>query len=487
MAIPGQSLTLRDPGLGLVEQSGNLLVFLGCAEKGSTSEVKSFSSPAAVVDEYGHGPLPEMLCHVLSVAGGPVYACRLSGTTAGTASSVTKSAAGSSTGEITLAGAPFDRYQAIVEIMATGTVGTATFRYSLDNGKTYSETINVPSGGDYEIDGTNLTVTFTPGAGAVFFEQGDTHTFTTAAPHYSTTEMATGVTNIRTYLSTSPGFAFDALILVGRNATGSGAATMFGALSTHMATLASAYSYMRALMDAGSGDTRANVKSAFASVADARIGIVYGDAVTASGKPFAGFGSPLMPALVTAAARAKGTPNGETVISTDLARVATGPLTGVTAISHDEFVTEEMDSAKVSTTRTFPMSAGYFLTNLRLKSPTGSDFLYWQHGRIMDVACRTVALAQIQFISAGFATNDDGTIAEFEAKRLEAIVNEKLTVALMDPKNAEGRQGHVSAFRYRVNRTNNVQASNTLMSSVAIRPLFYAKTIETELGFAVNV
>lgn len=482
MAIPGQTLTLRDPGLGLGEQGENNFVFLGCSSSGSITEVKSFSSSAAVVDEYGQGPLPEALCHKGSTSGWPVYACRLSGTTAGAAGSVTKTAVGSSTGTVTVAGAAYDRYEVIVEITTTGTVATGVFRYSLDDGRTYSEEITIPSGGTYAITNTNLTLTFVPGAGAVYFQDGDLHEFDCTAPHWSTTELALGVTALTTYMTITPEFALDALILVGRNATGSGAATIAGALSTHMTTLAARFQYARAMMDAGSGDTRANVKTAFASYADARVCLIYGDCDLPSSKPYAGFGSPKTSALLSFAARA-----ARELISTDLARVASGPLTGVLEISNDEFANQDMDSAKISTTRTQPLAVGYFITNARLKSATGSDYKYWQHGRLMDRACRTVAKAQVNFQSAGYATNSDGTIEESEAKRLEAIVTEALKVALIDPINAEGRAGHVSDFLYRVNRVNNFLQSETIMSKVAVRPLGYAKYITTELGFAADV
>lgn len=482
MAIPGQTLTIRDPGLGLSEQSENTFLFFGTASSGSITEVKSFTSAAAVVAEYGQGKLPEALCHALAVAGGPVFACRLSGSVVGASTSVTKTAAGSSTGTVTLAGAPYDRYEATIEIMGNGTVGAGTFRYSLDGKRTYSETLTIPSGGTYAIPNTNITATFVPGAGAVFFLVGDLHDWTSSAPHYSSTELALGMTALTTYQGTSPAFAVDAIVLTGRNAAGSGAATLFGALSTHLASQASRYSYCAAIMDAGSLDTRANVRTAFASLADARISLVYGDVDLPSSKPGAGWGSPKTELLVSAAARAL-----RELISTDLARVKSGPLTGVLEISNNEFDNQDMDIAKFSVSDTKPLVVGYFLTNMRMKSPTGSDYKYWQHRRIMDVMCRTVAGALVLYLSQGFATNSDGTIEESEAKRIEAEVSEKIKIALVDPKNVEGRAGHVSAFSFTVDRSNNLLQSETLQTSVAARPFGYAKTITTELGFAVNV
>jgi hypothetical protein len=249
-----------------------------------------------------------------------------------------------------------------------------------------------------------------------------------------------------------------------------------------MTAFENSYRYMRAIMDGGSGDTTTNAKSAFASVTSSRIAIAYGEAVQASAKPFAGYGAPLMPAVNVMAVRA-----AAALISTDLGRVADGAVTGVTAVTHDEYLTPEMDDARFSTLRTFPLEQGYFITNMRLKSAVGSDFEYWQHGRMMDVACRTVVLAQNKFVNSGFDTNADGTIAAFEAKRLNGIVTSKLAVQLLDPQNVEGKKGHVSALKYAVDETTNFLATNTLASSVGIRPKGYAKFITTSIGYTANV
>src|SRR5687767_3996300 len=482
MANSGQTLTIRDPGLGLSEQSDNTFVYFGTAEKGSNSEIKGFSSPAAVVAEYGQGKLPEAMCHALTVAGGPVYGCRLTGSVAGAAGTVTKAAVGTSTGTITVAGAAFERYEVQALISKTGTLGAGEFQYALDGGRTFSESIVIPTGGTYVIPNTNLTLTFVPGAGAVFFQIGDLHSFTTTAPHYSATELAAGMVALNAFQNITPAFAVDAIVLTGRNATGSGAATLFGAFSTHLAAQALRYSYCAGIMDAGSGDTKTNVKTAFAALTDARISIVYGDADLATSKPMVGWGAPKTELLVSAAARA-----ARELISTDLARVKSGPLSSVLEISHNEFDTQDMDPAKITVATTVPLTQGYFLTNMRMKSPTGSDYKYWQHRRIMDIACRTVAQAQTLYLNAGFATKEDGTIEESEAKRIESEVSEKLKVALIDPKNVEGTAGHVTALKFTVDRTNNLLQSETLQTKVAIRPFGYAKFIVTELGFATNV
>lgn len=485
--IPGQTLTIRDPGLGLVSPAGNAFVFLGASEKGTLNTVQSISSPAVAVDTFGEGPLSEALAYALLVGGGPQYAVRVTGTVAGATGAVTKTAIGTSTGTVAAAGAAYDTYDVIVEITKSGALGVAEFRFSLDGGRTYSEARTVPSGGTYAIPRTNVTLTFTAGAGPTILERGDKFTFTTTAPHYSSTELNAGIDAVQTYLSITPGLAIDAIVATGVNATGSAGATLFGAMATKLQGLANIHQYMRGMVDAGSRDTRTNVKTAFAAVADTRVMAVYGYMGLPSAKSYSGFGAPAMPLISAVAGRAV-----RARISVDLARTAGdgaegGPIKGALSITHDEYVTEEMDAAKITTARTWPGVPGYFITNGNLKSAAGSDFAYWQHGRIMDVACRTVIAAQQQFMSSEFLTTAKGTLEEREAKRIEGIVSDKLREQLLDPVNASGRRGHVSEFRYAVDRTNNVLSTQELRSSVAIRPLGYPKWLRTEIGFALNV
>jgi len=488
MPIPGQSLTIRDPGLGVVDQSDNAFVLVGCAEKGPQNVVIAFSSLKYIVDTYGQGPLSEDLCTTLVIAGAPVFGCRVAGTIAGAATSVNKVSADSSTGAVTVTGAALDRYTAIVDITTTGTLGTGRFKYSLDgslidgSARTYSEELTVPSSGTYLVPNTGLTLTFAPGGGPVYFEKGDRHTFSSTAPHYSTTEVGLAMDAVASYLSTASEAEFDAIVLSGRNATGSAAATLFGALSTRLAGLETMFRYMGAIADVGSGDSTVNVKTAMNSVSDERICVVYGDADIVSAKGFAGFGAPTRTACVALAARA-----ARELISTDLARYASGALEGVLAISHDEYLSEELDAAKISTLRTWPGSPGYYITNARMKSAPGSDFRYWQHRRCMDVACRTVTKVQQNFSSIGLLTEDGGSIDPTEAQRLESIARQPLDDALLSPKNIEGRAGHVSAYRYKIDLSNDVLTSETVMSDVAIRPLGYAKFISTQIGFASRV
>jgi len=476
MSIPKQTLTIQDPGLGLVEAATTIPLFMGPSEKGTVNAIATVSNKRQVVDTWGQGPLSEHMCRALDEAGGPILGMRITGDVAGAAGAVTKVAAGSSTGTVTVAQAPYDAYEVIATIVTTGGLGAATFTYSLDDGRTVSPVLTVPAGGVYSIPGTNLQITFVPGAGPTLFEAGDTHSFDCTAPYFSTTELGNAFDVVDVYTS-----QIDFFVLCGRPADSTAGATMLASLQTRLAGLESAQRYMGAIMDVGI-DTTANVITNVVPTTGVRVCPTYGTADMASSKPITGWGTPKLPATVLIAARAH-----SELISTDLARTASGALDGVVEISHDEFLTEELDQHKISTLRTWPNVAGFYITNARMKSSLGSDFLYWQHRRVMDVACRRTVQSQFVFSSSGLRTNADGTIDTRDAVRIENTVKDGLRAELVDPQNAEGTQGHVSALNFTVTRTNNVQVTNEVLTAVAVRPLGYAKTLTTEIGFTTDV
>ncbi|MHA1572458.1 MAG: DUF2586 family protein [Alphaproteobacteria bacterium] len=476
MTIPGQTLTILDPGLGLVEPAVTTPLYLGASELGANNVLVSVSNKVDAVEAFGQGPLSEAICRCLDVAGGPVLGMRLNGSVASTIGAVTKTAVGTSTGTLAATGTALDAYEVLVEIVTTGDLGAGAFKYSLDDGYTYSEGTVIPAGGTYAIPETGAVLTFTPMAGPIFFEDGDVFEFDCTAPYYGTGDVAAAVAAL---LADTTPWAF--MVLTGTPASAADGATMFGALETHLASFENVFRYVRALMDAGD-DTPANVATSFGAVADNRISVTYGSADTASSKAFPGWGTPKRSGVNLFGARA-----AKELISTDLARVASGPLAGVQAISHDEFLNEVLDVQRISTLRTWAGRAGFFITNCRLKSSAGSDFRYWQHGRVMDVACKTTYEAQQFFISQGVRTNDDGSINELDARRFETRGLSALQAQLTQPSNAEGTQGHVSELSYTIDRLNNVQTTETVLSEVAIRPLGYAKFITTTIGYTLSV
>lgn len=485
MASPSLNVALRDPGLATGKPASSIACVLGPASLGTANVLVSYNSPNAAADGSGQGQGPEAVTRILARAGGPVRFMKMATSVAAANSVVTKVAVSTSTGTVTVAGTALDDYEVIVEITKTGALGAAEFKFSLDDGRTYSEIIQVPAGGTYAIANTGLTLTFVPGGGPILFEDGDTHSFDSTAAMWNASDLATAIAALKLDTTTT----WDFLVLAGRHATGAGAATIFAALDTHLTDLANNHRYTRALMDGGA-EAAATVKTAFAAVSSRRIAVCFSTYDVPTAKPFQGWGAPMRPTVNYFASLA-----AANLISTDLAFSPAGAPEGdILAIGHDEFTASTtMDDAKFATMRTWPQEQGYFANNCRLKSPSGSDFKYWQHGRVMDVACATWYSAARRWSSAGLRCTSAKVLYEPEAIRVESDITKDLVTVLSTPKNATGAIGHVSktdtdeGVAYRASRTEQTLVTETVAGDLAVRPLGYAKFINVTVGFSASV
>lgn len=478
-----QTITVRDGGIGLSDSGAKYPLVVGHTSSGTANTLYFSTNQNSLRDTLGQGKAVELALPCITAKGG-VLVLKTATSTASACSAVTKTAVGSSTGTITVtAQTPYDDYQVKVRIKATGTVAVGRFDYTLDSAgdsPTYSEELTIPSGGTYAIPSTNITLTFVPGAGAVFFEVGDYHTFTCTAPQYTTSDLGTAWAALLAALGS---YRIGQVYFTGRSASASDAATMAAAVATHMTSLEARKRWARAMMDAGN-DTAANVISAFAAVANSRVALAFGQADVTTLNPHAGYGTPRQSAAFVLSERA-----AQADLSENLGRVASGPLR-CSKITADEGVTQSfIESHKINTLRTYDGQAGFYSTNGYLKSASGSDFIYWDWGTVLDEICSTVYDAQQPWLLRKVRVLADGTgrIDPRDAVRIEAAVRAAIKARITDPINAEGFKGHVSAIEYVVDLTNDVLRTRQLKSTVRAVPLAPLESIATEIGFTGSI
>jgi Protein of unknown function (DUF2586) len=463
MPIPSVSVAVQDGALGLLPaDAGNSMISLGVCSGGTNDTVYAFGTKEAVISTLGVGPLVEELCHRLDIAGGTVLACKVTGSVAGSNSSVTNSGGGPN---MTLSGAPNDDYVGIVKMILGGAVGTATFQVSLDGGDTWSPTIATAS--TYALDAaspighaTGITLNFASGT----YVATETYSWTSTAPGYSSTNLNT---------------AFDAAIadardwslahVVGMAASVSAAASLAAAIETKILAAATQYRYARAIMQIPQ-DTDSNIVSGFAAVlAPHVVGMAGFEELVSvrTGRIYK------RPASWVAAARAQLVP-----ISEDLSRVARGGLPGVISITRDERATPNLNDNRIGTLRTFVGGQpGFYITNAPLLSGPTSDFRYLQHGRVIDRACSVVYLGLLQYLNASVRINaTTGLIDERDARAIDATLQALLEAALTS-------QGHASAVSVRVVRTDNLLSTQKLRVDIRVTPLGYLKQLEATVGF----
>jgi hypothetical protein len=477
MVLGSQTITVLDPGLGLTNVAATTPIKMGVSSLGTVGQLYSFSSLNFIRSTLGFGDLADDVAKTLREAGGPVLAMRGTGSVAAVLSAVTRTGTGPL---MSAAGVPTMRTQTRVRVKTGGTLGVATFDYSHDYHQptmvspTFSQSRVIPAGGTFVFTNVGVTVTFPAGT----YVAGDTYDFTCEPAHLNASDLAVLFGQLATVPSVDPRLAH----VTDAFSTATEGFAMASALGGQLQTFASGYRYARGFCDVGSGDTSANVLIAKAAFTDKRIVDAYGFELQDAALPFEGWSVRKVSSSSQMAARA-----ASSLISTDLARYASGSLGGSRFIYFDGFQDQTLDAAGIATLRTWPRIPGFYVANGALASPIGSDYTRLQFGRVMDEACSAVYEAMLPFVNEGLRTLSTGVIDPLDAASVNTAGQGALESKLMQPKNARGVRGHVSAVGFQVDLANNLNLTGNLQTKIGIRPLGYAYTISQQLGFTLNV
>jgi hypothetical protein len=474
--IPSHTQSITDPGLAnLPEDTSEDTAHIGISSLGTANTIYAFRGPDTQVvrDTLGVGPLVEYgVTHLINSGGKTVYL--MPGTaTAGSNSSVTASGAGPT---VTLTGTPLDDHQAIVLIVTGGAVATATFKYSLDGGDTYSEVIATAA--TYLIPESGTTVNFAAGT----YVAADTYSWTGTGPTLSNTNF---------------GVAMDALLadprtwgyvhLIGQGADAAATLVLATTMATKLATAETSYRYAFGVIEA-SAVTAALLVAAFVSASMKRVMVCAG---------FHEISSPITSRIVKRSSAWSICPRlAKVPMSVDASRNETDSdleaLPGVVELVpsgaaastgyHDEGVTPGLNAGRFACLMTHVGLAGFYICNPNLMAPAGSDFDLVQYRRVMDRACTVNRAAMMRYLSKRLETKTDGTgyITEGEALAMEADINGRLRAALTEPR-------HAIAVNSTTNRADDLQTTPTLRNKVRVVPHAYGKTLVTEIAFSASV
>jgi hypothetical protein len=482
--IPIVKVTKLDGQTGVVAPSSKgICAIISTSSAGTANSPVSVTKAGLAATTFGVGPLVEAAAHILAVSGNPVVLVKGTGTTAGSAGVVALVGTGNAAPSI--ATAPYDDYSVRVDIVTGGVLGVAgiTYTYSLDGGLSKSAVLALGTSLTIAIPASGVTVTV--GAGAATVVAGDYITCLTTAPQLTAGDISAALEALRLSVL---GWEF---VLVGAHvATDTTVQTMDTWLAAREAEGRYRGFLLNSKFRAATGETEAQfltaLTSAYGASASIRGCIGADGGALASAVPGRGW-TQKRPTSWALAARMMKVQYG-----TDPAYVSDGPLGGFglsdtsgNPLNHDENFYPGMDALRLVSLRTFDRRNGTFITNANTIASAGSDYVWAQHIRVMNRACELAFDALLGQLSAGVRTNPklgplgETYIAEPDARRIEAIVNDALTELT----------SQVTAVRFVLSRTDNMGSNGpvTLNGEVQLNALRYVKEFDVNAAFVRSI
>jgi hypothetical protein len=157
-------------------------------------------SAEKIKERLGLSPLADAAMDSVEWGSNRIYCIPVTASTEGTVSAITKTATG--TGNLTITGNPTNAFDITVKITAKGTLNSAAFRVSIDDGYSFFDEVTVPISGEYEISGTGLTLHFAEATLAEdkpnSFLVNDTYKTSTTAPTMTNGDVLTAIQKLQT-------------------------------------------------------------------------------------------------------------------------------------------------------------------------------------------------------------------------------------------------------------------------------------------------
>jgi hypothetical protein len=477
MGIPQAQLTLQNNKLArAAAQSDGVIAILAFCTLGIVGSVYDLSnaSPEDVVATLGQGKGSQLSSMICSTENHSAIVVVPIASTPGVAGSVTSS--GSSPPVVGTSGNPYDDGKWKVQIIQPGARGTATFKYSRDNGKNWSD--EIVTAATVAIALTGITLTFATGTN---YSSDNLYTFDAAAPTHSNSNITAG---------------FDVLKASGRDigwvmvmaapagvddtARGTAMASQFAAVSTKCAELTTAFRYVGFTLEgpspiatdvSGMTAWRAAQAAYTPALADLRGMIATGYGVRLSNIDGLSY---RRNAIFAVAAKITAAP-----ISEDLGRVASGALIGWSSIEHDEEAVGGLSQYRLTTLRTIAGETGFFLTEGRQFDAPNGDYQLTQAVRVINHLSKIGRGALVKKLNdSTIADKATGKIREAEAAAIDQEMQDAAEASLIftDPQ-------HASSVSARVSRNDDLAGGAALTGEFAAQGLLYFKDIRWKIGF----
>jgi hypothetical protein len=468
MVVPTQNITILKNGIGVTKSAAsNILVLAPADTLISSGEIQQIASTQTALNLYGYTPVAELSSYISKYAG-QCYALDLPATRTHV-STATMTKTGTGVSAITIDGYATMDYD--IEIY----IGDGyTFTFSLDGGLTTSKSRRITTGGTYVLPGTGLTITFGTSTGYV---SGDVYTKACTGPKMSSSDLAAAFVTIKAYAQ-----EFFAVIVYDGLNTAAASKLIATALGAELESCRSIDYFLSGAQGYGELSTTADTRTSMETVVDNRNQLCPAVCVPYSALAREGYSGLTQSLVYPYSSRL-----ARCLISEDPGQVDRGAIDGVISVANDESVNATFDAWQGITARKFRGKTGNFITNSWMKGDAGEDVQYIQHRRVMDVACSTVYTTCSNWIKRPTRTNKDGTIFETDAQIYEGLVNSAIENQLLNVKNSAGTKGHISGYKYVIDRTVNLLQTSKIVATLSIQPLGYPNFIDTTISFVATL
>ncbi|WP_437671525.1 DUF2586 family protein [Sorangium sp. So ce131] len=476
MSTPSIEIEVLDNQLGIRAPADAVLAIVATAAGGPFYTPTPTTRTKDLVDTFVEGPLVEAGAYAIERFGLTVLPVRTDASVAGRFGPLAQNLGGTSVATIDNTTEPTDELEVVIKFITGGTVGAdgITYQYSLDGGRTFSITRALGTASNIVLpEAGNARVTFSEGTiGA----RGQL-SFPTTAPCWNAAELAEAVTALRHTRA-----RWTALEVYGDLDS-----MALSALDAGLEAMHAAGRNRRAVAHARkpeAGETPAAylaaLSAAFGESASRRVAVCAGYAKIDSSVSRRRYRRPPSLAVAPLAASVS-----EEI---DLAELAYGPLPGVfirdangNPDEHDETVFPGLDDARFLTLRSWENRAGVWVNNPRLFAPVGSDFLYLQYGRVIDLACDIARTELEPILSRGVEVRRDGSgrIDPEVATSIEGQLNARLGDAIVAK-----RKGTAVAFT--LSRDDDVLRTGAIGWQVRVLPLAYIKKMRGTVALVAS-
>lgn len=484
--IPNVQILKADGQTGSVAPSPvGVLTIIAPANAGPVNVPAAYMRDDLAFATFGPSPLVEEASYTMAQSGNPVNLVRPTTSNAAAYGAVVHSGVLGTAIPSAGATAPADNYPVVIRIVNPGTVGTTgiTYQYSLDGGIDWSGTVALGTATTLTIpnfpQGGSPGVSFALAAGTLL--AGDTWSCPTTHATTSNADLATSLEAVRVSTLPYEGILIDQDVATGTVSlcdTWLAAQEKIGkfrfiALNTALKGIATEAAYATAM---------ATLVASLAPSIRCVVGADGGN-VTST---LTGLTLP-RPASLALAADAMAIPMGQ-----DPAWVGAGAIGGYVIVDangnpsfHNEELYPNLDQLLLTTLRSVNGNLGVYITNARIFSQVGSDYVFLPQVRTMNRACEIAYAIMTQQLGRAVGKkppNPDGTVNMLDDDRLtiDGLVNGALESPM---------KGQVAGYQFALNASDDLSANSggQVTASLAISSLVYIKGVKIVAGFVKSI